>query len=306
MKKRLMILLLGIFMINIVIGTSSNTQSNFTISGCNFEETGLTNGSCSPGGYFSCSHENGNYVLYDTLKDNRGCSLGATTYTPNSKFCCPDGYFCNNTAGPLCNLRLENCFDQDNEDDCLAIGCYWLFGVCTEVPSEYSCSIYENSDDCNEDVWELGQIGIGTEICGTNFTADNTKYIVPRKSCRCKWDNSTCELAFDILEEIHNGTTNSFECLKSFDIGDCINGTQLIWWNATPQITEGYSLGVPISILEAAKCIDNTEGGERACGIPTLKLFGFGLLSFLMSLGIISLFYLLDELKIQKKIKKHL
>lgn len=302
MKEGLLILLIGIFLMGVVSG-ASGTQSNFTISGCDFGEGGLTADSCSPDGDYFCNYENGNYNLLDTVSDNLGCSLGADTYTLGDPFCCPIGYFCDNGAGPICNLRIGECSDQLTQNDCKIIGCYWItidgVGECTESYSDYSCEIYETSATCLEDQFRLGQIGIGTEVCGTYFSVDGTGYVIPLESCRCEWD-TTCNLVYEVLEEFTNGTINSFECMKSFDTGDCINGSQLIQWNATANITSGYTSGVPLRVLEAAKCVSNAVGGERDCGISTLKLFGFGLLSFLMSLGIISLFYFIRELKSQQ------
>ena len=300
MKKRLLILFISIFIISVVTGADSETQSNFTISGCDFGETGLTDGSCSPESDYFCNYENGDYILYNTIYDYFGCSYGAETYTSGQPSCCPIGYVCENEAGgPICNLRELDCSDQLNQEDCEDIGCYWLpldGGTCIDSPADYSCEIYQNSETCIEDQFKLGQIGIGTEICGTYFTVDDVGYVVPFDSCRCNW-GSICSLTYDVLEEFYNGTINSFECTKNFSIGDCIDGSQLITWNAVPQIISGYPSGVPLPVLEAAKCTDNSEGAERDCGIPTLKLFGFSLLSFFISLGTVCLFYFLKELK---------
>ena len=299
MKKGLLILLIGILVISVVNGEDSETQSNFTISGCDFGETGLTEGSCSPDGDYFCEYEDEEYTLYDTVYDSLGCSYGAATYISGQPFCCPIGYLCENAGGPICNLREGECADQLNRIDCENIGCYWLpidGGICIESPEEYSCDIYQDSGTCLEDKFRLGQTGIGTEICGTYFSVDDVGYVIPLESCHCEWDG-TCKLSYDILEEFYNGTINSFNCTKSFSIGDCINGTQLVTWSATPNIISGYLSGIPLAVLEAAKCVDNAIGAERDCGMPTLKLFGFSLLSFFMSLGIVSLFYFLKELK---------
>ena len=301
MKKRLLVLLIGIFIIGVVNGADSETQSNFTIFGCDFGETGLPVGNCSPEGNYFCSYEKGNYILYDTVYDYTGCSYGAAVYTAGYPFCCPIGYFCENSAeGPICNLREGQCSDQLTQSDCEDMGCYWLLvdeGICIKIPSDYSCSIYQTFETCIEDGLRLGQNGDGTGICGTYYIADNIEYL--RKNCRCNWDTS-CKLVWDSVEEFNNGTKNSFKCLKSFDMDPCVNGTQLITWNATSQIISGYSSGIPISVLEASGCISNSEGVERACGLPTLKLLGFSLLSFFISLGVIGLFYFLKELKNQR------
>ncbi|MEA3248664.1 MAG: hypothetical protein U9Q73_03080 [Nanoarchaeota archaeon] len=300
MKRILLTLLIGMFIVGTVSGADSDTQSNFTISGCEFGETGLVADSCSPEKDYFCSYEDGSYILYDTLYDNFGCSKGLATHIIGQPFCCPRGYVCENSVeGPICKLRVNACSDQLTQSDCEAAECYWLLidgGICVETISDYSCDIYQTSETCTEDKFGLGQTGVGTEICGTYFTADSIGYVIPLESCHCKWD-TICRLAYDTLEEIHNGTINSFECTKNFGIGDCINGTQIITWTATPQITAGYPSGVPLSVLEAAKCVDNAEGVKRECGLPTLKLFGFSLFSIFMSLGIVGLFYFLKELK---------
>ncbi|MCK5321015.1 hypothetical protein KAJ38_00375 [Candidatus Pacearchaeota archaeon] len=303
MKKGLLILLIGIFIIGFVNGAGSETESNFTIPGCNFGETGLINGSCSKNGGYFCNYEDGNYSLYNTLYDYRGCSYGANKHTPGQPFCCPLGYFCENSVrGPICNLREEECSNQSTQSDCENIGCHWLpidGGICVESPADYGCGIYKTSETCNEDIFRLGQIGVGTNICGTYFTVNNIEYL--RRNCRCEWDGpvSICRVVHDTVEEFNNGTANSFKCKKSFSIGDCIEGVQLITWNAIPQIISGYLSGVPLEILEADGCTDNVGGTERACGTSTIKLFVFSLFSFFMSLGIIGLFYFLRELKDQ-------
>ncbi|MFH1238275.1 MAG: hypothetical protein ABIH79_01945 [archaeon] len=301
MKERLLILLIGIFVIGIVSGADSNTQSNFTILGCDFRETGLLAGTCSSEKDYFCNYEDGDYILYDTIYDNFGCSKGVATHLLGEPSCCPQGYFCENSAeGPICNLREGDCSDRLTQNDCELVECYWLpvdGGICIESPSDYSCDIYQTSEDCIEDKFGLGQIGVGSEICGTYFTVEDIVYL--HRNCSCRWDTS-CEIGSDIVEEIYNGTINSFECRKSFGIGDCINGTQIITWDATPQIIEGYPSGIPLQVLEAAKCIDNSVGAERVCGLSSLKLFGFSLFSFFMSLGIIGLFYFLKELKAQQ------
>ena len=314
MKRGLLVLFLGILLIGIVCG-ASGTESNFTISGCTLGEIGLATDSCSPDGNYFCNYENGEYDLLDTVNDNFGCSLGSSTYTLGQPFCCPAGYFCDDGAGPICNLRMGECSDQLTQGDCENLGCYWIIidgeGVCTEFYSDYSCEIYEDSATCLEDQFRLGQIGIGTEVCGTYFSVDTIGYVIPLESCRCEWTTS-CMLAYNVLEEFTDGTANTFECIKDYTTGDCINGTQHIAWSATPKILSGYLppeflSGVPTPVLVAAKCVSNAIGGERDCGLPTLKLFGFGLFSFFMSLGIIGLFYFIQELKSQKsKLKKHL
>lgn len=301
MKKRLLALLFGILLLSIVSG-ASETESNFTISGCDIGEIGLAADSCSLDGDYFCSYEGGEYNPLYTISDNFGCSLGASTYTLGQPFCCPAGYFCDDSAGPVCNIRMGECSEQLVEGDCENLGCYWIptnGGTCTEFYSDYSCEIYETSTTCTNDQFRLGQIGVGTEICGTYFSVDSIGYVIPLNSCRCEWTTS-CMLAYDVLEEITNGTANTFECMKDYTTGNCINGTQLIQWNATANIISGYNSGVPSQVLEAAKCINNAVGRERDCGLPTLKLFGFGLLSFFMSLGIIGLFYFIKELKSQK------
>lgn len=295
MKKRLLILFIMVIIVGVVNGEESKTQLNFTISGCNFEGTGLANGSCSSNGDYFCGYKNGNYLLYNTIYDPTGCSYGKDTYTSGQLFCCPTGYFCENGAeGPVCNLREGLCSNQSTQNDCEGIGCYWLQadgGTCVESPSDYSCDVYPNSKTCTNDRFGLGQRGIGTKICGTYFSVNNIEYVVPFDSCRCEWDNS-CKLTYNTVEEFGNGTANSFKCMKSFGIGKCVDGTQLINWTATPQIISGYPSGIPLSVLEATKCVNNTAGAKRDCGTPILKLPGFSLFSFFISLGIVSLFYL--------------
>ncbi|MCK5472652.1 MAG: LamG domain-containing protein, partial [Planctomycetes bacterium] len=238
----------------------SETQTDFTISGCDLGDGGLAADSCSFDGNWFCGDEDGNYVLYNTLYDERGCAFGGTSAPVfGQPQCCPIGFVCvdDPDEGLVCMQRLEECANQTTRGDCEAIGCYWLNNICVDRPADYSCDVYDSESACLNDSFHLGQTGVGTEVCGTYFVVGNDGYVIPFDTCRCDWDGAKCALGYDVLEEIHGGNPNSFRCVKGFDIGDCIEGTQIIKWGVVPQVISGYISGIADEILIASGCVEN-------------------------------------------------
>lgn len=294
--------LTGLFLVSFALGAGgSGTQSNFNIAGCDWGEVGLAADSCSYDGNYYCGNDSGSFILYDTFYDSGGCAYGGTSAPgAGQPQCCPIGYECVDDPsqipyqGLVCVQRLSECSNQKNVGDCESMGCYWLNGACIDRPADYSCDVYETESACLEDTFSLGQMGVGTEVCGTYFVVNSVGFVIPFDSCRCGWTGSECKLNYEVLEEIHGGNENTFRCVKGFEIGNCTEGIQLVKWGALPQVIAGYAgsvVNIPYDVLSAAGCVSNSEGVERDCGAPIVKLFGFSLFSLFVSIGIVYLFY---------------
>lgn len=304
------LILLGIFLVSFVSADdSSETQTDFNIIGCTFDfeggEIGVAAGECSTGdadGYFYCDE---NKTPFITTEEGFGCSLGEDSYTLGDDFCCPSGFFCNETEGGefICDRRYENCFNATTESDCNEIGCIWLNDICVENVRDFDCGIYDNEEDCNEDVWNLGQIGVGTEFCGTIIECNNgTVYTISKDGCECEWYplapvGMKCQVKLVgvqmFFEDIN--TRDEFSCSNVYESGECIEGEQNITWysNISTDGFDEFGGVVPEDCLDALGC----NGGEttRFCGEPIVKLSGFSLFSLFFSLFIIGTYYFLHN-----------
>jgi hypothetical protein len=290
---------------------SSSTDTIFTVNGCNIElddgtVINLGKNICYSGdddgnhdGEYFCD-EDGN--LWNTLEENLGCAMGDGDFVTGSDFCCPPGMFCNQT-GPItfqCAQRLENCVDQDNPSDCADAGCVWLDidEECSDGLRDYECSYYDTEESCLEDKWNLGQIGIGTELCGTIMECNNGEvFSIPIDDCSCSWyedadEGEKCQVKLIGVQMFFDPLSGQdrFECANSYNLGECVSGEQTISWSSTSKVLEGFDAAttVPNDCLEALNC----NGGEsvRLCGEPIIKLPGFSLFSLFSSLFIIGIY----------------
>jgi len=285
------------------VGGASTSKSDFNIAGCTLPGgDGLTRASCSIDGEYYCDEDE---AVYATRTEQYGCSLGEVGYTPGDDYCCPSGLYCNGTF--VCDQRVEQCNEQFTESDCEEIGCLWLDdeGLCVDSTSDYSCSIYQTLENCEEDIWNLAKQGVGTEICGMYIVVDNIGYVIPYDSCSCEWDETEadpefmCKLGYDVYPDVYGANPDWFKCLKAFDIGECIDGVQDFSWvissvNATGvfDITSpNWNVTLYENVAEAAGCA--TGDSVRNCGEPVIRLPGFSLFAFFVSVFIISLFYFL-------------
>jgi hypothetical protein len=274
-------------------GEGSETQTDFTIQGCPLNGGSLSAGACSSNGEYFCSLDQ---VLYETLNDPYGCSRGLST--AGSNWCCPTGYFCNDTGEPICTQMTWECSDFKDKGECEDNWCYWIGtdsdGFCTADIKGMSCSIYPNEQSCELDAYNLGQEGYGTEVCGEYFFNDTTResYVIPFESCRCEWQtDDTCDLTYNTTQEIYGTTPDSFKCNKDFFVGDCIDGEQIVNWTALAQIKSGYDSGIiPQWILEETKCVNGTS--TRFCGEEIIKTPGFGGFGFMTALLAIIIFHI--------------
>lgn len=284
------------------VGGLSMTKADFNIAGCSLPTGGgLAVDTCSrreiDGEYF-CDND---AYLWETRELGYGCSLGLTSYTLGDPFCCPAGMFCNETSGVFrCDYRLEQCYNQTNEADCMAIGCVWLSeeGICADGTRDYSCSLYDNSAECLSDVWRLGKTGIGTEFCGSYVDCGDTSYTIPYDSCGCRWDadSGICELYMEASETYYDNSTAKkwFSCSKDYNISECVEGEQDVSWTSTSIVYNGF----PAICLDVMGCSDGTS--TRMCGEPIVRLPGFGLFALFASVIIIGLYYVFrDRLEIR-------
>jgi len=283
--------------------TTSNIFTEFTVAGCEVvnpygAQLEISAGTCSVDGSYYCGTDG---TTYNTRTDSRGCSFGKSTYTSGEPRCCPTGFICD--KGTLtCNQGGVECANyHDSQSACENAGCYYITedggqSSCVSSPTEYSCSIYQTEGSCNQDTYNLGSEGVGTEICTSSdryLSLTSGNYVVPTSSCKCVWTTNECKLEWDLTEEIYETTPDSYTCQKSFDVGSCVAGTQKISWTST--VTSGTGAFNPISAIpsEALSKPGCTDGNmERSCGEPIVRLPGFGTFSLISVIAILFLFYL--------------
>ena len=308
----------------------SSTKTVFNIRGCNFDldgggSFGVAKGRCSGlphDGLYFCSEDQEAFVTKDL---GLGCAMGNSNYDVenNNDFCCPPGFFCNETGTKIfqCAKRMENCFDQDNKGDCNNIGCIWLplenggEGLCSDGLRDYDCGYYDNGVDSDEDAeeaclndsWKLGQIGIGTELCGTTFECEVDGvmeiFSVPEGDCACAWygnapEGQRCQVKLVGVQMFYDAILgpDKFECSNIYTLEDCIDGEQVVAWTSNNQNLSGFnstSGQVPGECLAALNCV----GGEKSrfCGEPIIKLPGFSLFTFFASLFFVGVCYFKRE-----------
>jgi len=306
------VFLMMIFFISGVIAGSSSTTTEFTVKGCTFDfegtSVGVAAGSCSitgdAYGYFYCT-EDFNGLL--TTEEGLGCSMGEIDFVLGDSDCCPSGMLCNKTGDGTfkCVDRIDNCINQNNKADCDAIGCLWfdITKECVDSASDYGCNYYDKEEDCVADVWNLGTIGVGTELCGSEIECAGETYSVSEDGCECKWnstlpDGKRCKTNMIGTQRYYTPGTvpDVFECSTTYDLEECIDGFQNYSWIPSSSILGGFDGGttsIPVECLEAFNCVDGS--GIRSCGEPLIRVSGFSLFSLFMAVGLIGLFYFLKR-----------
>ena len=295
----------------------SLTEALFNIRGCNFDigsgTFGVAKGTCSGlpyEGLFYCSDDQ--EKLYTTGNDDwegsLGCARGNDEFVMNTgmDFCCPSGMFCNETdSGQFkCEWRTENCSIQKNKGDCEDNGCIWLDieEICVDRMRDYACGYYNDSESCANDEWNLGTIGIGTELCGKTITCDDgTTYAIPESDCVCAWyddapEGKNCQVKLVGVQMFYDtgSTPKEFWCSNAYELGPCEDGEQTVNWTSNNAILSGftdpkYAGMVPDDCLAALNCVGGD--GIRYCGEPIIKLPGFSLFAFFASLFFIGMYY---------------
>ena len=289
------------------VGGGSSTRSDFNVKGCSFDfnggEIGVSRGQCSRGdadGLFYCDADGNNWT---TGEAGLGCSLGADSYDGGNDFCCPPGMFCNQTGTNSfkCARRDVNCFDLD-QVACVAASCYWFDGKCSDGSRDYGCDYYGDSNDCDSDRFNFSRTGVGAEMCGTTIECDGETFSVPVDRCGCQWvddaaEGSKCQIKLVATQMFFgtDSTPNSFSCSSSYTLGECVDGKQNVDRDAT--VSEEAWLDVLFSndpddydaCVEALGCLD--DNSDRSCGEPLIKLPGFSLFAFFVSLFLIGMYY---------------
>ena len=299
----------------------SSTEAVFNIRGCNFDtdedgidDFGVAKDTCSSlpyEGQFYCSeYQEG----FETDVPGLGCARGEIGFVAGDNYCCPPGYFCNGSDGLFqCDRRTENCFEQMTPEKCERedLRCVWLEveGICSDGLRDYDCGYYNDNESCINDIWNLGEFGVGTEMCGTFFECNDEIFSVPEDNCVCEWyENANigqkCQNKFVAKSTffVESSEQNVFEWTNAYELGNCTDGEQTVTWSSNLEATEG-----PISLLSGENftaaydaCCDEIgcNGGEgtRFCGEPIIKLPGFSLFAFFASLFIIGMYYIKKEI----------
>lgn len=287
------------YLFSLAYVSASIDRSEFVVSGCNYMGEGLEKGSCSSDGRAYCSK---NGVILDTISDSGACSFEKGSLSPGLAQCCPAGYVCSNESGDLrCRLRTKDCTSYTNIADCQSNSCFWIppsqrdNGRCVDRPTDLSCDAYKDELSCKQDLWNIGKEGMGTEICGKYINiSGNRTYIVSKSQCRCSWEIKQgfgrCVLKYEIKPEFIYGNEKSFICEKKFSSSSCFQGKQTISWESSifP------SFGLPANLAQESRCVSGNK--TRTCGIPTIKLPFTNTTSILISLLILTFFYLVNSL----------
>jgi hypothetical protein len=134
-------------------------------------------------------------------------------------------------------------------------------------------------------MYNLGKQGTGTNVCGK--IVNKTK-IIPAYSCKCYWNGSKCGLNYKVLDAVHGGNPEFFECIKYFEVGDCVAGSQQVSWT-----TEIGDKSTVYDSLEADRTASGCREGSQAnnCGEAVVKLPGFSLINIILVVIALGVFY---------------
>lgn len=295
------------------VGGTSSTTTGFNIKGCTFNfgggTIGVSRGKCSihpvaADGKFFCDDDLFNW---STEEAGFGCSLGASSYILGEDFCCPPLMFCNEstpTSGLYeCDVREVNCFEMNgDEDECADAGCFWFEkeGICSDGKRDRGCEYYKTSGDCETDAYELGTDGIGTEKCGTYIYCDvgNPELDPFSVKCGCAWvgtnDDGDCQIEMSAAQTFFGDVVSQkgFNCSSSYNLEECIDGKQVVDWTSTISNWPGIKGLTDTQLTDCADLLGCESGfGERSCGEELIKLPGFSLFGFFISLFVIGMYY---------------
>ena len=302
------LILLGIFLVSsFSVSGQSSTVTDFNIGGCIFdfegENVGVAPGECSIGdsfGEFYCGEDKDEWI---TREVGLGCSRGRDDYTEGEPYCCPRDMACEDVGGGefRCIARTEPCVDYVNSGECAEGGCTWLelleSGKCVDDLTNYGCDYYNTELLCGTDEFNFGQIGIGTELSGTYIECAGRVWSIPVERYECKWYNGSipgkeCRITYSAVEAGYDNSTiqSIFSCSNIYELGECIDGKQDVRWFSDSTAIAGFTSDIiPEECLEVFEC--NGGEDERFCGEPTIKLSGFSLFAFFISLLVIGMHY---------------
>lgn len=262
---------------------TSYIESLFYIRGCQVPLDGgyefVPLGSCSSvSKHYFCVNET---TYYDTM--NEHCE-GANGIATDSDDCCPRGFYCP-SAGVACAERPTACENYNTSAECQLYGCIWLNGTCSDPASMMSCSDYKNQGACDSDILGLGKPvsrGLGTDICGRTFG----DYLIPKDSCMCKWDSTTCRFSYGVNKTISGA--GFITCMKSFSLTGCLAGSQTMNWTAA---CSDWSGGADCAKPEAiAQCASGQK--EIKCGTVVSKMEFFDAINLIIDVAILAAYYI--------------
>ncbi|MFA4960904.1 MAG: hypothetical protein WC548_04550 [Candidatus Pacearchaeota archaeon] len=285
-------ILVFLFLASIVAAADrSSTRSDFSIAGC---DNGLALDTCSLDRRNYCGSDG---ISYNTLQDVNGCSFGEDSYT-SGRYCCPDGFVCTNDDGPICVQRTIECISFSEEDECEDNSCSWLDngegGECYDNPNDNACGFYQTDDACVEDVYNLGQMGIGAEGCSGYYEDNCGEISFVVNGCKCEWDEGSdrCELSKNITQEIYGTNPIKLQCKQFFETANCVEGKRhIVWESDLVEIFTGATATEEQKACLKDKLPCNNGSEDRDCGKPLLKLSGFSLFSLVISFMIIMFAY---------------
>ena len=278
----------------------SDIETTVHVKGCELAngETVLK-GACSKDGKFYCDN---NEELQNTLLETNACALGKTTYTTGAEQCCPSGYLCNENGDMTCGLRLTPCSEYATQNDCNTNTCFWIDDgteqFCVDKPTDYSCGVYQTQDACTQDIFNLGQNGLGTEGCGQFFehnegTTDDGTYIISPSSCYCTWTldaaGNYCGLTYTatphvFLEQIDKGI-----CNLDYTSEPCIDGIQEVRWTHIFNELPVGAFQDKTALATTIACTDGTK--TRICGVETITLPGISIYGILATITLLGIYY---------------
>jgi len=289
MDKRVLIACVFIFLISIFFAdfvfaeTRSSAFTEFNILGCG-PDFSIPVGSCFDLSRQYCDHD-GN--IYNTLETNKCLYTGYR--------CCPRGYYCGCSGGGVnCADSEISCFEAGKicseltEDECLdRATCLWM-GACYDIEDIHSCSDYKTNETCSSDPFSMAKTGLGTEICVNSVYAGGSLIVVPG-SCNCTWLNNTCQLKNKVTNYTYSSDMHSFECARSFSLGECIDGLQDFSWTA--QVTNKQPSGWTPSPqeLQEFECVPGSK--KLGCGEKGIKLPGFNFINLIGVFSLLFVFY---------------
>ena len=309
MKKIFSLILALTFTISFAAAAETQTQTTFIIGGCSDTYEGSTisaaKNTCYLGGVTEAKGRyycNSDSSFLSTLLPTNGCSYGKTSWEVGDPVCCPEDYKCEDVNGKYqCVQRTNDCVIWENKQDCIADQCIWLSETskCVETASDESCGFYKDQAICETDPYNLGKIGVGTDILGQSIECGGKVYSILQEDSKCVWNESKpegtqCYLNY-VAKEFMGSGTGSFECSNTYTLGECIDGKQSVSWQSANKSLGGGT--VPEECLIAMGCAGGSD--SRVCGDETIKLPGFSLISLLLSILIISTIYLRKVAKLK-------
>ena len=174
-------ILVGIFLVGVLSGTplvsttapGSSANVNFSLGGCSTSAgESIVRDGCSMDGDYFCSFnaDTDIFLLEDTRVIGNACSFGGSVEDLEGPGCCPSGMLCITQDNDEALCKDGNCDDYDgNPSGCADASCFYVGELCVSDFSDLPCRVYLDSGECEGDAYGLGQRGLGTEVCGTNF-----------------------------------------------------------------------------------------------------------------------------------------